>query len=241
MELAIEARSVLRLLLTLLMLYSHVTAGQAPGSDTVKDTLVDDEDLNIGEARTGVTFTVDMTSKIKLNEACHDGKLMENIKTQLRTKLITALGEDCKCQPSESIIDNDKEKVECAGDPIVRYTGVITDWISSKYTVQELAKFIDSWTAVIEIDNGLFKIVFNVTNSYSSIEEFGSGDGLPDGTGGPGVGDEFGSGDIATIEESIPGDEDIANVGGLSGELRVQMVGCIAALCMALAVLLSFA
>ena len=169
------------------------------------------------------------------------GKLMENIKTHLRTKLITALGVDCKCQPSESIFDSDKEKVECAGDPIVRYTGLITDWSSSTYSVQELAKFIDSWKAVIEIDNGLFKWVFNVTNSHSSIEEFGSGDGLPDGTGGPGVGDDFGSGDIATIEDSIAGDEDIANVGGLSGELRVQMVGCIAALCMALAVLLSFA
>lgn len=173
-------------------------------------------------------------------------KLMENIKTHLRTKLITALGVDCKCQPSESIFDNDKEKVECAGDPIVRYTGLITDWSSSKYSVQELAKFIDSWRAVIEIDNVLFKWVFNVTNSHSSIEEFGSGDGLPDGTGGPGVVDEFGSGDIVTIEDSIPGggeDEDVANVGGLgglSGELRVQMVGCIAALCTALAVLLSF-
>jgi hypothetical protein len=173
----------------------------------------------------------------------------ENIKTQLKIKLIAALGEDCKCKPSESIIDTDK--IECMTDPIVRYTGQISDWSSPKYTVEQLSKFINSWRAVIEVDlNEIVKLSLNVTNSHSIVEELGSGDGGP-GPGGVTDHDDWGSG-IVTIEDSIPGDgddggkdeedKDLANVGGLdggvSGELRLQVVGYFTAVCIAALALL---
>ena len=133
-------------------------------------------------------------------------------------------------------------------DPIVRYTGQISDWRSpnGKYTVEQLSKFINSWTAEIELDvNQLIKFTFSITNSHSTIEEHGSGDGEP----GPGVVDEqLGSGDIVTIDGFIgDGDKEedtkgVANVGGLeSGELRLQVASYITALCIALTVLLNFA
>lgn len=129
-------------------------------------------------------------------------------------------------------------------DPIVRYTGQISDWSSPKYTVEQLSKFINSWRAVIEVDfNEIVKFSFNITNSHTIVEELGSGDGGPD--------PEDGSGEIVTIEDSISGDgdgkdeedKDLANVGGLvSGELRLQVVGYFTALCIAaLALLLSSA
>ena len=135
-------------------------------------------------------------------------------------------------------------------DPIVRYTGQISDWSSpgSKYTVEQLSEFIRSWRAKIEVNATQYniKFTFSVTNSLSTIEEHGSGDGEP----GPGaVNEEFGSGDINTIDGIIPGDggkeeegKGVANVGGLaSGELRLQVAGYITALSIALAILLNFA
>ena len=170
--------------------------------------------------------------------------LKEAIKTQLRTKLITALGEDCKCQPSEAIIDKDREKVECMADPIVRYTGQISDWNSLNYTIEQLSKFINSWRPLIEVDaSELVKITFTVTDSHSSIEDFGSGDGMLS-TGG--VNDGFGSGEMVTFV--MPGDEEeeenrgTANIGGLgvSGEPRLQVIRYVTALSTAFAILLSF-
>lgn len=132
-------------------------------------------------------------------------------------------------------------------DPIVRYTGQISDWNSPKYTIEQLSKFISFWTAEIEVSlNEFINFTFSITNSHSTIEEHGSGDGEP----GPGVADEeFGSGNIVTIDGVLPGDgekeeesKEVANVGGLeSGELRIQVVGYITALCIALTVLLNFA
>ena len=132
-------------------------------------------------------------------------------------------------------------------DPIVRYTGQISDWNSPKYTIEQLSKFISSWTAEIEVSlNEFINFTFSITKSHSTIEEHGSGDGEP----GPGVVDEeFGSGNIVTINGVLPGDgekeeesKEVANVGGLeSGELRIQVVGYITALCIALTVLLNFA
>ena len=132
-------------------------------------------------------------------------------------------------------------------DPIVRYTGQISDWNSPKYTIEQLSKFISSWTAEIEVSlNEFINFTFSITKSHSTIEEHGSGDGEP----GPGVVDEeFGSGNIVTIDGVLPGDgekeeesKEVANVGGLeSGELRIQVVGYITALCIALTVLLNFA
>lgn len=132
-------------------------------------------------------------------------------------------------------------------DPIVRYTGQISDWNSPKYTIEQLSKFISSWTAEIEVSlNEFINFTFSITKSHSTIEEHSSGDGEP----GPGVVDEeFGSGNIVTIDGVLPGDgekeeesKEVANVGGLeSGELRIQVVGYITALCIALTVLLNFA
>lgn len=134
-------------------------------------------------------------------------------------------------------------------DPIVRYSGQISEWTSPKYTTQQLAKFIETWRAVIEVDaSELVKFIFNVTASHTIIEEFGSGDGMG-GTAVVNDNDQFGSGDITTIEDSIPGGEDeeqskgVANIGeldGISGGLRVQTIGYITAICTALAAMLSF-
>ena len=128
-------------------------------------------------------------------------------------------------------------------DPIVRYTGQISDWTSSKYTIKQLSNFIDSWRALIKVDrNTIVKVTFNVTNSHSSIEDFGSGDGMLS-TGGT---DDVGSGEMVTFV--MPGDEKeeenketgkISGLDGESGEPRVQVIGHITALCTALAILLS--
>ena len=99
---------------------------------------------------------------------------------------------------------------------------------------------------MIEADRTeILKIMFNVTNSQSNIEEFGSGDGM----GNPGVNNEIGSGEIVTIEVNIPGGEEedikspgnVGGLGGVSGELRVQVVGYIITLCTAFAIFFSFA
>ena len=88
------------------------------------------------------------------------------------------------------------------------------------------------------------KITLNVTSSQSSLEEFGSGDGM----GGPGDNGDFnGSGDIVTIDMTIPGEDDenkglgkVSGLDGESGELRAQVIGYVITLCTAFALLLSF-
>ena len=116
--------------------------------------------------------------------------------------------------------------------------------------MEQLIEFINSWRVQIEVDGGEInfaggsdvKFIFNITNSQSNIEDFGSGDGMDIEV----VDHGFGSGDIVTIDISIPGEEDdrnTAKVGGLddtSGELRVRAMGSVLTLFTAFAILLSF-
>ena len=135
-------------------------------------------------------------------------------------------------------------------ESIVRYSGEIPEWTSKTYSVEQLIEFINSWRVQIEVDGGEInfaggsnvKFIFNITNSQSNIEDFGSGDGMDIEV----VDHGFGSGDIVTIDISIPGEEDnrnTAKVGGLddtSGELRVRAMGSVLTLFTAFAILLSF-
>lgn len=127
---------------------------------------------------------------------------------------------------------------------IVRYTGQISDWTSSNYTIEQLSKFINSWRALIEVDaNAIVKLTFDVTNSHSSIEDFGSGDGMLS-TGR--ADDGFGSGMVTFVMPEDEKEEEnketgkISGLDGESGEPRVQVIGHITALCTALAILFSF-
>ena len=164
---------------------------------------------------------------------------------------MAALQEDCKCQPPTSLVDNDK--LECVTDSgsLVRYSGQISYWSSVTYSVKQLAEFIESWRASIQVegkDGGFtfnkldFKFTFNITSSQ--VDYGGSGDGA----GVEVV--EFGSADITTIDLGGP-DEDVeeaekdavkvSELEGESGEPRSRVVGLVSViLCTALAIAACF-